>query len=103
LGVSSAALVSGSVADFKPARPDKGRLPMVYLDPLDQQRLRRGVEHLHALGLRATAEAFAEIVRGTGGFSVVLDVLGEFSAISHQQVRIAGCHKFPPRPLRGVA
>jgi hypothetical protein len=73
---------------------------MIHLDPLDQQRLQRGVEHLHGLGARATAEALAEIVHRIGGFPTVLAVLGEFSTISRRQLQAAGGDRFPLRPVR---
>ena len=75
---------------------------MVHLQPLDQQRLQRGVDHVHGLGSRATAEALAEVVHRIGGLPTVLAVLGEFSTINRRQVRAAGADQFPPRPLRRV-
>ena len=73
---------------------------MVHLQPLDRMRLQRGVEHLHSLGARATAEALAEVAGRIGGLPVILAVLGEFSTVTPHKLRTTGGDCFSSRPLR---
>ena len=76
---------------------------MVYLNPLDRLRLQRGVEHLHALGPRATAEFLVEVGSRIGGTPCILGLLGEYQdRLSPRLLRLAGGDRFPPRPLRLV-
>ncbi len=76
---------------------------MYHRDSLDTLRLQRGVEHLHKLGARATAEALAEIADRIGGWPALLSVLTEYERrLTPGMVRTAGGGRFPPRPLRAV-
>lgn len=70
---------------------------MIYLSPLDRARMQRDVEHLHRLGARATAEAFAEVARRIGGTPAVMGVLAEYAAVTPGQVRATGGERFPAR------
>jgi hypothetical protein len=76
---------------------------MIHLDPLVRLRLQRGVEHLHSLGPRATAELLAEVGHCIGGMPAIMRLLGEYEQrLSPQMLRAVGGHRFPPRPLRLV-
>jgi hypothetical protein len=76
---------------------------MVYLHHLDRLRLQRRVEHLHALGPRATAEFLAEIGRRIGGMPCILTTLDEYQhRLTPAMTRRAGDDRFPPRSLRAV-
>lgn len=63
---------------------------MMFISPTDRAQLQRDVEHLHRLGARATAEAFAEVARRIGGGPAVLGVLAEFAAVKPGKVRASG-------------
>ena len=75
---------------------------MIYLQPLDRMRLQRGVEHLHSLGARATAEALAEVASRIGGLGAIMAILNDYQALSPQKVRRAGGDRFPSPPMREV-
>jgi hypothetical protein len=76
---------------------------MSFLKPLDQLRLQRGVEHLHALGPRATAELLAEVGARIGGMPCILGLLGEYQQrLSPHLLRAVDAHRFPTRPMRVV-
>jgi hypothetical protein len=75
---------------------------MVYINPYDQLRLQRGVEHLHKLGPRPTAELLADVAAKIGGLPCILSTLEEYKRLSPRQLRLAGGDRFPPRPLRAV-
>jgi hypothetical protein len=75
---------------------------MVHLHHLERLRLQRVCEHLHALGARATAEAFAEVGGRIGGMPAIFAVLTEFERVSPQTLEAVGGHRFPRRPLRVV-
>jgi hypothetical protein len=76
---------------------------MIHLDPLSRLRLQRGVEHLHLLGPRATAEMLAEVGHRIGDMPCILSLLGEYQQrLSPQMLRAAGGDCFPTRPLRAV-
>ena len=51
---------------------------MIHLDPFVVLRLQRGVEQLHRLGPRATAEFLAEIADEIGGISAIIKLLTEY-------------------------
>jgi hypothetical protein len=51
---------------------------VLQLDPLERLRFQRGVENLHGLGPRATAEFIVEIADRIGGLPAVLRVLAEY-------------------------
>ena len=77
---------------------------MKHRDSLDTLRLQRGVEHLHRLGTRATAEALAELADRIGGWPALLSVLTEYERrLTPATIRAAGGDRFPARPLRQVA
>jgi hypothetical protein len=72
-------------------------------DSLTQLRLQRGVEHLHSLGPRATAEAFSEVADRIGGLPCILGILEDYQRqITPGMLRTSGGDSFPPRPLRVV-
>jgi dihydroxyacid dehydratase/phosphogluconate dehydratase len=74
---------------------------MIKLDHLDRLRLQRGVEHLHRLGPRATAEYLAEVARQIGGLPAMLGTLAEYERrLSPDLLRVVGGDRFPRRPLR---
>ena len=77
---------------------------MHHRDSLDILRLQRGVEHLHQLGTRATAEALAEVADRIGGWPALLSVLTEYERrLTPATIRAAGGDRFPVRPLRQMA
>jgi hypothetical protein len=76
---------------------------MVLLDPLDRLRLQRGVEHLHALGPRATAELLTEIGAQTGEMPAIMQLLAKYERLTQEVLRRLGGDGFPPRPLHRVA
>ncbi len=77
---------------------------MHHRDSLDRLRLQRGVEHLHRLGARATAEALAEVADRIGGWPALLAVLAEYERhLTPAMIRAVQADRFPPRPLREVA
>ena len=51
---------------------------MPKLDPLDQFRLQRDVEHLHRLGPRSIAELLTEVGNRIGGMPCILGLLTEY-------------------------
>jgi hypothetical protein len=51
---------------------------VIHLDPFVALRLQRGVEQLHRLGPRATAEFLAEIADEIGGISAIIELLIEY-------------------------
>jgi hypothetical protein len=69
---------------------------MIRLDPLDRRRLQRGVEHLHVLGPRATAEFLVEVADRIGGMPAVLALLAEYERrLSPETLRLTGGDRFP--------
>ncbi len=77
---------------------------MHHRDSLQMLCLQRGVEHLHKLGSRTTAEALAEMADRIGGWPALLGILAEYERrLTPAMVRTAGADRFPPRPLRQVA
>lgn len=73
------------------------------ISPLDALRLQRGVEHLHSLGPRATAELMTELTDRIGGMPALLRLLEEYqNRLSPKLLRSAGGHRFPRRPLHEV-
>ena len=73
------------------------------ISPLDALRLQRGVEHLHNLGPRATAELMTELTTRIGGMPALLRLLEEYqNRLSPKLLRSAGGHRFPRRPLHEV-
>ena len=76
---------------------------MVHLHPLTRLRLQRDVEHLHALGSRATAEFIVDLTERIGGLPAALALLAEYERrLTPAMVRLAGGDRFPPRPLHPV-
>ena len=76
---------------------------MYHRDSLDTLRLQRGVDHLHKLGPRATAEALAEVADRIGGWPALLSVLTEYERrLTPAMIRSAQADRFPPKPLRRV-
>jgi hypothetical protein len=69
----------------------------------DRLRLERGVEHLHALGARATAELFGQLAADCpGAMPAILGRLAEYQRLIPAMIRAAGGDRFPPRPLIAV-
>ncbi len=66
------------------------------------QRLKPGVEHLHSLGSRVTAEMLAELANRIGGLPAILGLLAEYQRLTPQAVVLAGADCFPPPALRIV-
>jgi hypothetical protein len=76
---------------------------VIHLDTLDRLRLQRGVEHLHQLGPRATAELLAEVAHRIGGMPCIIGLLGEYERrLSPRAIRLAGGDSFPTRRLRAA-
>ena len=76
---------------------------MIHLDPLARLRLQRGVEHLHTLGPRATAELLAEVGHRIGGMPCILGLLCEYQQrFSPKMLHAVGADRFPARPMRAV-
>ena len=76
---------------------------MFHRDSLTTLRLQRGVEHLHRLGARATAEALAEVADRIGGWPALLSVLTEYEQrLTPAMIRSAQAARFPPKTLRRV-
>jgi hypothetical protein len=76
---------------------------MVYLNPITRLRLQCDVEHLHALGPRATAELLAEVGHRIGGMPCILSLLGEYrQRLTPEMIRHADADRFPPPPLHAV-
>jgi hypothetical protein len=74
---------------------------VIHLDTLDRLRLQRGVEHLHQLGPRATAELLAEVAHRIGGMPCIIGLLTEFERrITPAMLRASGGDRFPARRLR---
>jgi hypothetical protein len=76
---------------------------MLTLDPLDQIRHQRRVEHLYRLGPRAIAEFLLELAGKIGGLPATTGLLIEYERVSPRMVRAVGGDVFTPRPLRLVA
>ncbi len=77
---------------------------MQHRDSLEILRLQRGVDHLHRLGSRATAEALAEVADRIGGRPALLAVPTEYERrLTPTMIRAARADRFPPRPLREAA
>jgi hypothetical protein len=76
---------------------------MVHLHPITRLRLQRDVEHLHALGSRATAEFIVDLTEKIGGLPAALALLAEYERrLTPEMIRLAGGGRFPPRPLHPV-
>ena len=65
-------------------------------------RLKPGVEHLHTLGPRATAEMLADLAIRIGGMPAILGLLAEYQRLTPQAVSLASADRFPPPALRLV-
>jgi hypothetical protein len=63
---------------------------MIWLDPIVRLRLQRGVEHLHDLGPRATAEFLAEVADQIGGMPAIIGMLAEYEQMSPAALRAVG-------------
>jgi hypothetical protein len=76
---------------------------MVGLDPFTALRLQRGVEHLHPLGPRATAELLAEVAGKIGGLPLIMGLLAEYEPrLTPAMIRAAAGDRFPPQRLHVV-
>jgi hypothetical protein len=76
---------------------------VVHLHPTARLRLQRDVEHLHALGSRATAEFIVALTERIGGMPAALALLAEYERrLTPEMIRLAGADRFPPRPLHVV-
>ena len=76
---------------------------MIFLHPLARLHLQRRVEHLHALGPRATAEFLAEVGHRIGGMPCILGLLDEYEKrLTPEMIRLTGGDRFPHRQLRAV-
>lgn len=74
----------------------------VNITPLDALRLQRGVEHLHQLGPRATAELMTELTARIGGLPAILGLLEEYQRLTPAMLHASGGDRFPPRSLHKV-
>ena len=73
------------------------------LDQFTALRVQRGVEHLHRLGPRATAEFLGDVADQIGGMPAIVALLAEYERrLSPAMLRAAGGDRFPPRRLRAV-
>lgn len=73
------------------------------LDPFTVLRMQRGVEHLHGLGPRATAEFLGDVADQIGGWPTIIALLGEYERrLSPAMLRAVGGDRFPPQRLRVV-
>ena len=73
------------------------------LNSIDRGRLDRGVEHLHRLGSRATAEFLVELATIIGGRPAILQLLSEYERrLSPELLRAAGGHRTTTRRPRAV-
>lgn len=72
-------------------------MPTPTLRPLDQLRLHRDAKHLHRLGPRAVAEAFAEVGCRIGGMPAIFATLADYRRLSPKRTSQAGGE----RPIRG--
>jgi hypothetical protein len=76
---------------------------MVFIHPLDRLHLQRRVEHLHALGPRATAELLVDLADRIGGMPAILGLLAEYQQrLTPDMLRATGGDRFPTRRLRAV-
>jgi hypothetical protein len=76
---------------------------MVHLHPITRLRLQRDVEHLHALGSRATVEFIVDLTERIGGLPAALALLAEYERrLTPEMIRLAGGDRFPRQPLRVV-
>lgn len=76
---------------------------MITSNPAEQLRLQRGVEYLHRLGPRATAELLTELTNRIGGMPALMGLLTEYQRrLSPEMLRAAGGRHFPQRPLHEV-
>jgi hypothetical protein len=77
---------------------DRGTFGNPPLDPFTTLRLRRGVEHLHRLGPRATAELLSEVAARIGGIPCMLELLAEFERrLTPAMLKATGGDRFPRR------
>ncbi len=65
-------------------------------------RIQRKVEHLHALGARATGEFLTELAARIGGAPAILSLLNEYQRLSPGMVRAACGDRFPQHALHAV-
>lgn len=73
------------------------------LDHLTALRLQRDVEHLCALGPRATAEFLVDLTDRIGGLPAALALLAEYERrLTPDMLRATGGDRFPQRPLHLV-
>lgn len=76
---------------------------MPNLSSSERMRLDRGVEHLHHLGARATAEFLLELSATIGGQPAILRLLAEYqNRLSPDLLRAAGGHQTPSRRPRAI-
>jgi hypothetical protein len=69
---------------------------MYYLDAPTRLRLQRGVEHLHRLGPRATAELLAGVATRIGGLPCILSLLDEYrNHLTPEMLLAARGDRFP--------
>ena len=73
------------------------------ITPLDRVRLDRGVEHLHRLGARATAEFLLELATTIGGQPAIMRLLAEYqNRLSPELLRGAGGHRMLSHRPRAI-
>ncbi|TLU71462.1 hypothetical protein [Lichenicoccus roseus] len=70
------------------------------MSPAQRLQLERGVQHLHGLGPRATAELLAEVVSPVGEVDFLLDKLEQYRRLSPDLLRAVGGDRFPRRIFR---
>ena len=67
------------------------------MSPAQRLQLERGVQHLHCLGPRATAELLIELVDPVGETEHLLGKLDQYRRLSPDILRALGGDRFPRR------
>ena len=67
------------------------------MTPLQRLQLEVGVQHLHGLGPRATAELLIELVEPVGETDLLLQKLEQYRSLSAEVLHALGGDRFPRR------